>query len=271
MITAKTKICMVIGDPIGHSLSPQMHNAGLKALGIDSELVFVACDVKIRDMSDFIKGVRAMGIAGVSATLPHKIEIMKYMDTVDETARKIGAVNTVVNDNGALKGYNTDWLGALIPLEKKTELKNKRVGLLGAGGAARAIIYGLKKKGSIITLFNRSLKNANTLAEEFACGACGLDSLEQVLDMDILINATSVGMNEDKSPIDKKFLNKDHIVFDIIYTPKETRLIKDAKEKGAQVILGYEMLLYQGAQQFRLYTGFDAPVEAMRKAILKNV
>jgi shikimate dehydrogenase len=133
------KICMVIGDPVEHSLSPRMHNAGYRALGIDNEFVYVARKVKTDDLADFVKGVRAIGIRGVSCTIPHKIKIMKFLDEIDATAREIGAVNTVVNEKGKLKGYNTDWLGAVASLEETISLKNKKVALIGAGGVARAI------------------------------------------------------------------------------------------------------------------------------------
>jgi shikimate dehydrogenase len=166
-ITAKTKICMVIGDPIAHSLSPQLHNAGYQALGIDDKFVYIAAQVKVNHIEDFIKGIRAMNIRGVSCTMPHKLAVMKYLDVIDETAKTIGAVNTIVNQEGILTGYNTDWLGAVTPLEKLTSLKNKEVAVLGAGGAARAIIFGLTKKGAKVTIFNRTREKAEEIAKEF--------------------------------------------------------------------------------------------------------
>lgn len=265
------KICLSIGYPIKHSRSPSIHNAGLQKLGIDNQFTYLRAEVEPKNLKMAIDGVRGLGIRGVSVTMPHKQEVMKYLDKVEKEAKKIGAVNTIVNNNGRLIGYNTDWIGAMTALEKKTNIKGERVAVIGAGGAARAIIYGLKKKGAIVKIFNRSQGKVKKLAQEFGCEYGGLDTLEQVSKMDIIINATSVGMNEAISPIDKKFLNEKQIVFDVVYSPKETRLIKDAKEKGAQVILGYEMLLYQGVEQFKLYTGFEAPVDAMRQVLVKSL
>lgn len=265
------KICLSIGYPIKTSQSPSIHNAGYKKLGIDDEFIYLRAEVKPEDLKMAMDGVRGLGIRGVSVTMPHKQEVMKYLDRVDKEAKIIGAVNTIVNDNGKLTGFNTDYIGALVALEKRVNLKDKKVAVIGAGGAARAVVYGLTKKGAIVKIFNRSLVKAKSLGQEFGCEYEDLKNIGEVSNMDIVINATSVGMNEDKSPIDKKFLNKNQIVLDVVYTPKETRLIKDAKENGAKVILGYEMLLYQGVEQFKLYTGFDAPVDAMKEVLVKSL
>ena len=272
-ITAKTKVCMVIGDPIEHSLSPQMHNRGYKTLGIDNEYVFVACNVKVENIADFMKGIRAMNIRGVSCTIPHKLAVVEYLDEIDNTAKAIGAVNTIVNSSGVLKGYNTDWLGAVVPLEKITTLKNKKVALLGAGGAARAIAFGLTKKGADVTIFNRSFDKAEALAKEFECKAASLREIGAIKHMDIIINATPVGLhpNTDETPLDKAFITSQHIVFDIIYAPFETRLLREAKQQGATIIHGLEMLLEQGIAQFKLYTNMDAPEEAMRSVLLESL
>lgn len=271
-ITAKTKICMVIGDPIGHSLSPQLHNAGYKELKIDSEYIFVASNVKVEHVEDFIKGVRAMNIRGVSCTLPHKIEVMKYLNEIDEIAEKIGAVNTIVNEDGILKGYNTDWLGIVKPLEKLTNLKDKKIALLGAGGAARAVAYGVISTGGKLAVFNRTLDKAEELVADFGGEAFSLDEIEQVKNMDIIINATSIGMhpNEDETPLSKDLITDKHIVFDAVYTPLKTRLLQEAQEQGAQIIHGIEMLLEQGFAQFKLYTSHDASEDVMREVLLKS-
>src|SRR3989344_6026284 len=150
-ITAKTKLCIIIGDPVEHSLSPVMHNAAYQALGIDNEFVFVASQVKVAHVKDVVTAMRVMGFRGLTCTIPHKIAVMKYLDKIDPIAQKIGAVNTVVNENGILTGYNTDWLGTVIPLEKHGTLKNKKVALIGAGGAARACGYGVIEKGATLT------------------------------------------------------------------------------------------------------------------------
>ena len=270
-ITPKTKLCMVIGDPVEHSLGPQMHNAAYQELGIDSDYVYVACKVQVSDIPDFIKGVRAMGIRGVSCTIPHKTAVMEYLDTLDPVAEKIGAVNTIVNDDGVLRGYNTDWLGAVVPLEQIGPLKNKKVALIGAGGAAKAIAYGVMQRGALLTVYNRTQSKAEALASEFGAAVGSLDSPSDITRDDIIINATSVGMapHQDESPLEKQYITAEHIVFDVVYSPYETKLLKDAKEQGAQVIHGSEMLLQQGVAQFKLYTGYDAPENVMRSALRK--
>lgn len=272
-ITGKTKICMTIGDPITHSLSPQMHNAGFKEAGLDDKYVYVGCNVKVTELENFVKGVRAMHIHFVSCTIPHKIEIMQFLDEVDEEAQQIGAVNTILNDNGILKGSNTDWIGAVTPLEKITSLTNKTVALIGAGGAARGVAYGVTKKGAKLKIYNRTLEKAQQLADMFGGEAFSLDQLEQVKNADIIINTTSIGMqpNTDESPLPKEYIHDKHIVLDAVYTPSETKLLRVAKEQGATVIHGTEMLLYQGAAQFNLYTGEEAPIDAMRQALLEAI
>lgn len=267
-ITAKTEICMVIGDPIEHSLSPQMHNAGYAALHIDDRYVFVASHVKIHDIENFINGVRSMHIRGVSCTIPHKIAVMPYLDTITDVAKKIGAVNTIVNKNDKLTGYNTDWLGILDPLEKFIDVNKKNVALLGAGGAARAAAYAVTSKGAKLKIYNRTRENAEKLANEFDAEAYSLDAIAEVKTADIIINTTPVGLkNNNESPLPKEYISDKQIVFDAVYGSEETQLIKDAKEKGAQTISGIEMLLHQGFAQFKLFTGQQAPVEAMRNAL----
>lgn len=272
-ISAKTKICMVIGDPIEHSLSPIIHNTGYKALSIDDQFVFVAAKVALSDIEHVVKSVKVFGIRGVSCTMPHKLEIMRYLDKVDKVAQKIGAVNTVVNNNGILTGYNTDWEGVVVPLEKKTTLKGKKVAVLGAGGAARAIVYGLTIKEAHVTIYNRTLAKAEEIAKVFSAKAQSLDKLEEVKEADIIVNATSIGMapNPNETPLPKEYMVKDQIIFDAIYNPIYTKLIKEAKQQGAETISGLEMLLYQGTAQFALYTGHKAPEEEMKKVLLQHI
>lgn len=265
------KVCLIIGYPIKTSRSALMHNGGYKKLKIDDKFIYIKAEVKPEDLKMAMDGIRALGIKGVSVTMPHKQTVMKYLDKIDKDAQKIGAVNTILNLKGKLTGFNTDWTGAIAALEQKTKLNNKKVGIIGAGGAARAIVYGLKTKGAIIKIYNRSQDKAKLLAEEFDCGYSGLSTQGDLPTMDVIINASSLGMNKNTTPIDTKFLNRKQIIFDIVYSPKETRLIRDAKAIGANVIYGYEMLLYQGAEQFKLYTGLKAPVETMRKALIASL
>lgn len=265
------QLCLIIGDPISHSLSPAIHNAGYRELGIDDSYRYEARRVTPDGLADFMREVLESGIRGVSCTAPHKVAIMEYLDEVDPVAAEIGAVNTVVNEGGRLKGYNTDWVGVVGPLEELGPLKDKNVALLGAGGAARSIAYGITNKGADLTIYNRSGGKARGLAEEFGAKAAGLDDLDEVREADIVINATSVGMSPDdgSTPLPSRFITGGQVVFDSIYVPYETRLLKEAAAKGAKVIHGTEMLLGQAFVQFKLYTGYDAPEAAMRSALGK--
>src|SRR3989344_8894265 len=270
-ITAKTKMCIVIGDPVAHSLSPAMHNAGYEAVGIDDQFVFLGARVKVQDVGLAVQTMRKMGIHGLSCTIPHKVVVMKFLDEVDETVRKIGAVNTVLNQNGKLVGFNTDWVGVVIPLEKITTLFGKKALVLGAGGAARAVVFGLLKRGTKVKIFNRTNETAIKLAKEFGCEVTDLKIKSEIKDFDIIINTTSVGMKplENNMPIPAEFITNKQIVFDIVYVPFETKLLKEAKKRGAKIIHGIEMLLHQGTAQFEIYTGHKAPEKAMRKALLQ--
>jgi len=266
MITSKTKICMVIGDPIDHSNSPQIHNAGYKALGCD--YVYIACNVKSDNLKNFISGVRAMGIVGVSLTSPHKEIVLPFLDEIDDTAKKIGAVNTIVNKNGILHGYNTDWLGAVEPIKTRTKLKGAKVAVLGAGGAGRALVYGLTQAGCEVTIYNRHLDKAKTLAQMFGCKSLELNYNCDISKMDIICNATTVGLNAPgESPINTSNIGNGQIVFDAVYSPIQTKLLRDAENNGATIIHGTEMLLELGSAQFELFTGLSAPKEHMKKAI----
>ena len=270
MFSAKTKLCLVIGDPIEHSLSPLIHNAGYRALGIDDRFVFLAARVELKDVKKAIEAVRTLGIRGVSCTMPHKTKVMKYLDKTDKAAEEIGAVNTIVNQNGLLKGYNTDWLGALKPIEKRTRIKGKKIGIIGAGGAARAIVYGLKKRGGRIKIFNKDLQQAADLAKKWKCEFSGFDRLEELRDFDIIINATPLGMRpyEKISPVPQNVFSRKQLVMDVVYQPYLTRMLKEAKKKGAKIISGAEMLLYQAFYQFEYYTGRKPPQQAMRRALM---
>ncbi len=265
------KVCLTMGFPLKNSKSPIMHTAGFKALGIENQFTFLSAEVKPGDLEKAILAARKANIRGISVTMPYKQEVIKYIDILDDDAEEIGAVNTIVNNEGELTGFNTDWIGAVTALEKKTHLDGKQVAVLGAGGAARAIVYGLIKKGAKVKIFNRSLEKAEELAKELGGEFGGIGEMREIRDYDIIINASSVGMGEEKSPVNKDLINENQIIFDIVYSPMETQLIKDAKEKGAQVIYGYEMLLYQGVEQFRLYTKYEPPIKEMEKALLESL
>ena len=228
-------ICMVIGDPVSHSLSPKMHNAGYKALALD--FLYLAKKVTIEDLKNVPDFMKTFGIIGVSVTAPHKIEIMKFLDGIDEEAEKIVAVNTLINKNGKIVGYNTDVIAISELLEN---YRGKKVAILGEGGMAKAMAYAARD----FKIFSRKSDN--------------FDSSE-IMDFDIIMNATPVGMNSDESPVQAKFLRKGQIVFDAVYSSEETRLIREAKKAGAETVNGKEILLRQGMLQFKLFTGQDAP------------
>lgn len=268
-ITGNTKMCIIIGDPVEHSLSPAMHNAAYEAIGIDDQFVFTAARVDIKDIAKVVEAVRVMNIRGLTCTIPHKTAVMKYLDVIDDTAKKIGAVNTVVNDNGILKGYNTDWLGILTPLKRITNLANKRVAIIGAGGAARSMVYAMTTQGAQVKIFNRTLSKAQDISSEFQCEAASLENIDDIKSFDIIMNSTSVGMGdmENISPVPNQFISARHIVFDAVYVPYNTKLLQDAQDQGAKIIHGIDMLLYQGAAQFELYTEKQAPEETMKKVL----
>ncbi len=270
MVDAKTKWFGVIGNPIEHSLSPLIHNSGFKKLNINSAYLAF----KVEDVKNAIDAIKEFGISGYSVTIPHKVSIMEYLDEIDPLAKKVGAVNTVLVKNGKLIGYNTDVAGAINPLKKITFLKGKNVFVVGAGGAARAIVLGLVNEKAKVTIFNRDFSHAQKLAKEFSVSAKELNELNSLSnDCDIIINATPVGMfpNVKESPVDESFFKKGMIVFDIVYNPLETKLIKNAKKKGCKVIPGVEMFLNQAYTQFEMFTNKKAPVELMRKVVLKEL
>jgi shikimate dehydrogenase len=266
MIDAHTSLFGVIGNPVGHSLSPVMHNQAFAAIGTNA--VYLA--FRVTDPGSAIKGIRALNFRGVSVTLPHKVAVMEYLDEIEQTAARIGSVNTIVNKQGRLIGYNTDWLGALEALRTRTTIQGKSVALIGAGGAARAIGFGLKSAGGQVTILNRSLTNGQRLAEDLQAEFSPLDDWQPGR-YQILINTTPVGMHPDTdaTPIPKAHLSEDLVVMDIIYNPIKTRLLEAAEAKQCRTINGVAMFVFQGAQQFELWTGKTAPVEVMRRAVLE--
>ncbi|MCP4747556.1 MAG: shikimate dehydrogenase [Desulfobacteraceae bacterium] len=267
-IDTQTGLFGVIGNPVGHSLSPVMHNAAFESAGYPG--VYLAFEVK--EVGSAMAGMRGLNIKGMSVTIPHKIEVMKYLDEIDPTAEKIGAVNTVINREGRLLGTNTDCHGAITALESKTGLAGKRVGLLGAGGAARAIGFGLMDRKAMVTVFNRNSQRGQGLAKDLDAEFIPLADFDGRT-LDILINTTSLGMYPDieKMPVEQNCLNGSLVVMDIVYHPLETALLKAARNKGCTIADGVAMFVFQGARQFELWTGRQAPLEVMRKAVLKHL
>jgi shikimate dehydrogenase len=280
-VTGKTRVCGVIGDPIEHTLSPLMHNAAFQALNLD--YVFLAFKVKSAEVANAAAGMRALNIRGLNVTMPHKSSVMNHLDRIDLSAQIVNSVNTILNKDSTLFGFNTDGVGALRALrENGVELKGRKVLLLGAGGAARAIAYSMAKEADELAVLNRSVKPAQELSrllqktfnKKIAVGSLSPGDVEHNLqDSDILINATSVGMKPkpDDSPVPPKLLRRNLAVMDIVYNPLETKLAKEAKAAGAKVVSGVEMLIYQGAASFEIWTGKSAPVEVMRQAALNHL
>ncbi|MNW46586.1 Shikimate dehydrogenase [compost metagenome] len=265
----------VMGDPILHSKSPAMHMAALKAAGIAG--TYVPLHVTENHLKDAVEGVRALGFRGVNVTVPHKVEVMKYLDAVDEGARYIGAVNTIVNDGGRLTGYNTDGIGYIRSLKEETvsDLSGKNVLVLGSGGAARGIIYALLKEcPAKVTVANRTASKAQELAAEWShlgnIEGCGIDDVCHVTaEIDLLINTTSVGMYPriEECPIAPHLIPEGIIVSDLIYNPLTTELLRQAELKGCTTHNGLGMFVYQGGYAFEYWTGEKAPSAVMREAV----
>lgn len=269
------KTYCIIGDPIHHSLSPGMQNAAFNILELNC--TYIAFRVPTDELESSIQSLRAIKIAGFNVTIPHKVAIMKYIDELDVTAKKAGAVNTVNNIEGVFKGYNTDIQGFIQPLKKrKVVFDDMTILLMGAGGAARAIVAALSEEKNIaqVVIANRNHNKATELA--MAGKSLGLNCksipFDDVIAMsptaDMIINATSIGLDNEPSPVDSDHIKKGSIVYDIVYRPVMTDLIEQAKFAQASVIYGYEMLLEQGAKAFEIWTGLDAPREAMKKNLL---
>ena len=263
------KRCLVIGDRVEHSLSPIIHNTGYRVLGIEKDYDYGAKRVTREELSTFIRDVRESNVRGLSVTMPHKEAVSKLLDTVDDVAAAIGAVNTIVALDGRLLGANTDWIGAVGPLLALGPLTGMRVAVIGAGGAARAFVYGLTREGANVTVYNRTAEKAKIIAQRFGCDAGDIEDSDAITQADVICNTTAAGMNEDDDlPVSKNALQPHQVVFDAVYTPYQTKLLNTAQSKGAKIIHGTEMLLHQGMAQFALFTGQVAPEAAMRLALL---
>ncbi len=271
MIDGQTALYGVIGNPVHHSLSPVIHNGAFRRLGLNA--VYLAFEVK--NVEEALRGVRGLGMRGVSVTIPFKTEVLPFLDKIEKLANKVGAVNTIVNRRGRLIGYNTDCKGAVEALEERVDLKGKRAVLLGAGGAARAIGSGLKERGLRLLVVNRSEKRGRALSKELSCDFLPMSSLTGMkageLEADIVINATSLGMvpRDKETPVPKELLKKGMMVMDIVYEPLQTRLLREAKERGCVTVDGLEMLIRQGIAQFEIWTGRRLEIGEIRKDLLR--
>jgi shikimate dehydrogenase len=251
-ITSQTALCGILLHPAGHTRSPAMHNAAYRALGIDA--VYLAFDVPEPALGAAVAGARALGVRQLSVSLPHKVTIMSHLDELDETARCIGAANTAVLKQGRWLGSNTDWIGAVRALEHRVSLDGTRAVVLGAGGSARAVVYGLRRRGARVRVLNRTLSRATALAKALGAEAAGgLDEIGAA-PYDVLVNTTSVGLASDASPIDPAAITPGSVVMDAVYQPEQTRLLRDAEARGARTISGKWMLVHQAVAQLTAWT-----------------
>ena len=260
-ISARTGLCGILLHPAGHTRSPAMHAAAYAALGIDA--VYLAFDVPPARLADALCGARALGVRQLAISLPHKQAALAHADELDETARRIGAVNTLTRRGDRWLGSNTDWLGAVRALESERRLDGARAVVLGAGGTARAVVFGLLARGAHVHVLNRSPERARQLAHELGAQASGALGDLASTPHDVLVNTTSVGLREDASPVDAGALRAGSLVMDAVYEPLRTRLLRDAEARGARTLSGKWMLIHQAAEQVRLLTGQEAPLAAL--------
>lgn len=279
MIDVNTQLCGVIGNPVGHSLSPAIHNAGYLAQGLN----FVYLAFEVSDVGSVLNGMRAMpNFRGLSVTIPHKLAVIEHLDEIDPLAEKIGSVNTITNEGGRLIGSSTDGPGTLKAFEEAgVDLSGKRVLMLGAGGAVRAVAFAMAEVvgDGCVTLAGRNLDRVEPLAGDLRAktdarinvGHLEHDIATLVPQHDVIVQGTPIGMAPEsvgESCVPDGLLNSAQVVFDMVYRPLRTKLIEDADEAGCQVILGSEMLVQQAAVQYATWTGQDAPVDVMREAFL---
>lgn len=279
-ISGRTRVVGLFGHPVQHSCSPAMHNAAFLALGLD--YIYVPFDVEPRNLESALVGLRSLGIAGVNVTIPHKESVIRHLDWVSDEARSIGSVNTIHNDEGILKGYSTDGDGFIQALENAGKHPSGlRTVVLGAGGSARATVYALLKSGSDVIIVNRTpvraadladLMNAMGSGKSVATAHYGDEARRAIAEADLLVNCTSVGMdpNPEASPVPAEWLHSGLFVYDQVYNPRETTLLRAAEQIGAAGVNGLSMLIRQGALSFKVWTGCDAPVPIMESAISCN-
>jgi 3-dehydroquinate dehydratase/shikimate dehydrogenase len=264
----KTRIYAVVANPVAHSMSPAIHNAAFRETGFDG----VYLPMRVDDVRETIPAYDALPVDGYSVTIPHKQAVIPLLDDVQPLAARIGAVNTIVRRGGRLLGSNTDWSAAVHAIEsglpEGAALEGRRVLLLGAGGASRAIAFGLHERGCLVTIANRTEERAVALAEDVGCQWAPLARADEV-ECDILVNGTSLGMhpNVDATPFDAAALRPDTLVFDTVYNPLEPRLLREARAKGCRTVDGLAMFVDQAVQQFELWTGIAAPREVMRQVV----
>ncbi len=280
-IDGKTRLCAVLGNPVEHSLSPALHNAAFQKEGLN--ICYTA--FRVEDMAGAMAGTRALNLLGLSVTIPHKVSVMQYLDEVDETAARIGSVNTVINRDGKLSGYNSDGMGALRAIhESGARLDGARVLVLGSGGAARAVTFTLGKEAALkeMVLLGVVEEECTALCEALGRAVefpvrwepLNRNALQRnAAESDGVIHCTPVGMhpNTDESLLTREDLRPEQFVFDIVYNPLKTRFLHEAEAAGCRTIQGVEMFIYQAVFQFELWTGRKAPVEVMRRVVMESL
>lgn len=252
-----------------YRLAVELHNAAYRELGLDYTFVYFGID----DPRAGVAAIRALGIRGMNVSMPFKAAVIPHLDHLDPAARAIGAVNTIDNRDGVLTGYNTDYIGAVKALEELADLTGTRAALLGAGGAARAVAYGLAEKGAEVTVFNRSVNRARQLADDFSLKFGGsIEEFPGCAEFDILVNCTAVGFKaKDESPIIQSALHSTTIVMDAVFLPPDTKLLRLAAEAGCRTVQGVRMLLHQACGQVELYTGCEPPLAVMEQVIDREI
>jgi len=260
-------MCTSIAGKIG-GLGVLMHNKAYQKANLNA--VYVSFQPS--GAKEAIDAMRTLGFKGMGVTMPYKIEVMQYLDKIDVTAKAIGAVNTIVNNDGFLTGYNTDWVGAIKALKEKTNLANKKVALIGAGGVARAILYGLKKENANVTVFNIIESEGIELCRDMDAKFGGLPSeFDKNQNWDVLINATSVGFKSEKTILLASQIPSNIVVLDVVFSPMETRFQKEALKNNNIVIPGYKMLIYQAIAQDELYLNINVDYEVMLDALKEKM
>lgn len=274
VVVEEMRTYCIIGDPVSHSLSPAMHNAAFKSLSMDD--VYIAYKVSSHELESSVESLRSVKISGFNVTIPHKIAVLQYLDEVDLLSRNAGAVNTVASIDGRFKGFNTDIQGFLQPLlNRGIDFRGLSVLLFGAGGSARAVVASLSSVTGIskLVVANRTYNKSSELSKqaELQGLTSSVSMIEEAKAMakrfDLIVNATSVGLQSNESILDSEDIDGSSTVYDLVYRPVMTKLLENAREKGARIIYGYEMLLEQGAQAFEIWTGLKAPIPAMKKAL----
>lgn len=281
MITGKTNVVGIIGNPVEHSLSPLMHNAAFKHLDLD--YIYVPFLVDENKLETAINGAKSLNIKGLNVTIPHKTEVIKHLDSLDKAAELIGAVNTIKFDDDYAKGFNTDGIGAVKAIEEVSTVKNKKVVMLGAGGAARAVAFQILIDGAgSLVIANRTPENAFNLQKELIeklnadvkTADFGEKLEKELLDADILINTTPIGMYPNinqESLVKADMMHSNLIVNDLVYNPLKTCLLQECEKANAEAISGIKMLIYQGMESFKIWTGVYPPLDVFKKALNEKI